>query len=39
MSSNRAVKEILIARYGAECFIERLKLRDTSGLRYKGKNQ
>lgn len=39
MSSNRAVKERLIARYGAECFIERLKLRDTSGLRYKGKNQ
>ena len=39
MSSNRAVKERLIARYGAECFIERLKLRDTSGLTYSGKNQ
>ena len=39
MSSNKAVKERLIARYGAECFIERLKLRDTSGLRYTGKNQ
>lgn len=39
MSSNKAVKERLIARYGAECFIERLKLRDTSGLKYTGKNQ
>ena len=39
MSSNKAVKERLIARYGAECFIERLKLRDTSGLTYSGKNQ
>lgn len=39
MSSNKAVKERLIARYGAECFIERLKFRDTSGLKYTGKNQ
>lgn len=39
MSSNRAVKQRLIDRYGAECFIERLKLRDTSGLKYTGKNQ
>lgn len=39
MSSNRAVKERLIERYGAECFIERLKLRDTSGLTYKSKGQ
>ena len=39
MSSNKSAKEELIRRYGAECFIERLKLRDTSGLRYKGKNQ
>lgn len=39
MSSNKSAKEELIRRYGAECFIERLKLRDTSGLRYTGKNQ
>ena len=39
MSSNKAVKERLIERYGAECFIERLKLRDTSGLRYTGSGQ
>lgn len=39
MSSNKAVKQRLIDRYGAECFIERLKLRDTSGLKYTGKNQ
>lgn len=39
MSSNKSVKEEMIRRYGAECFIERLKLRDTSGLRYKGKGQ
>lgn len=39
MSSNKAVKQRLIDRYGAECFIERLKLRDTSGLKYKGKGQ
>lgn len=39
MSSNRAVKERLIERYGAECFIERLKLRDTRGLTYTSKGQ
>ena len=39
MSSNKSVKEEMIRRYGAKCFIERLKLRDTSGLRYKGKGQ
>ena len=39
MSTNKAVKERLIARYGAECFIERLKLRDTSGLTYTSKGQ
>lgn len=39
MSSNIAVKERLIARYGAKCFIERLKLRDTSGLKYTGSRQ
>lgn len=39
MSSNKSIKEEMIRRYGAKCFIERLKLRDTSGLRYKGKGQ
>ena len=39
MSSNRQIKEELIKRYGAKCFIERLHLRDTSGLIYKGKGQ
>lgn len=39
MSSNKSVKEEMIRRYGTKCFIERLKLRDTSGLRYKGKGQ
>ncbi len=39
MSSNKSAKEELIRRYGAKCFIERLKLRDTSGLRYTGTGQ
>ena len=39
MSSNKKVKEAMIKKYGAECFIEKLKLRDTSKLRYKGKGQ
>ena len=39
MSSNKRVKDAMIERYGAECFIEKLKLRDTSGLRYTGKAQ
>lgn len=39
MSSNKSAKEELIRRYGAKCFIERLKLRDTSGLRYTGSGQ
>ena len=39
MASNREVKEELIRRYGAECFIERLHLRDTKGITYKGKGQ
>jgi len=37
MSDNKSVKNALIRRYGAECFIEKLKLRDTSGLRYRGR--
>lgn len=39
MSSNKKVKEALIRRYGNKCFIERLKLRDTKGLKYKGCGQ
>lgn len=40
MSSNKRVKEELIRRYGAECFIEKLKLRkDIEPRRYKGKGQ
>ena len=39
MSSNKAAKEELIRRYGAKCFIERLGLRDTSGLKYTGQGQ
>lgn len=39
MSSNKEAREALIKRYGAECFIERLHLRDTTGLKYKGKGQ
>lgn len=39
MSSNKRAKEALIRRYGAECFIEKLKLRDTSGRKYTGKSQ
>lgn len=38
--SNKKAKELLIKYYGAECFIEKLKLRkDTSPRRYKGKGQ
>ena len=40
MSSNKRAKEELIRRYGAECFIEKLKLRkDTEPRRYKSKGQ
>ena len=40
MSSNKRAKEELIRRYGAECFIEKLKLRkDIEPRRYKGKDQ
>lgn len=39
MSSNKSAKEALIARYGKQCFIERLKLRDTSNIRYTGTGQ
>lgn len=40
MSSNKRAKEKLIELYGAECFIEKLKLRkDVTPKRYKGKGQ
>ena len=39
MSSNKSVKERLIKLYGNKCFIERLKLRDTTGLKYTGCGQ
>jgi hypothetical protein len=39
MSSNKSVKEEMIRKYGAKCFIERLRLRDTKGEVYKGKGQ
>lgn len=40
MSNNKRAKEELIRRYGAECFIEKLKLRkDLGKKRYKGKGQ
>lgn len=40
MSNNKKAKEELIRRYGAECFIEKLKLRkDTELKRYKSKGQ
>jgi len=39
MSSNKGVKEEMIRRYGKQCFIERLHLRDTKGIKYKGKGQ
>ena len=40
MSSNKRAKERLIQMYGAECFIEKLKLRkDTKPRKYKGKSQ
>lgn len=40
MSSNKRAKEKLIQMYGAECFIEKLKLRkDTKPRKYKGKSQ
>ena len=40
MSSNKRAKEELIRRYGAECFIEKLKLRkDTEPRKYKGKGR
>ena len=40
MSNNKRAKEKLIELYGAECFIEKLKLRKyTEPKKYKGKGQ
>ena len=39
MNNNRMAKEALIERYGDKCFIERLHLRDTKGIKYKGYGQ
>ena len=40
MSSNKKAKEELIRYYGAECFIEKLKLRkDAKPKRYRGRGQ
>lgn len=40
MSSNKKAKELLIKYFGAECFIEKLKLRkDTKPRRYKSKGR
>ena len=40
MSSNKRAKEELIRIYGAECFIEKLKLRkDVKPIKYKSKGQ
>lgn len=40
MSDNKKAKEELIKRYGAECFIEKLHLRqDSTPKKYKGKGQ
>lgn len=38
-SSNKHAKDALIRRYGDKCFIERLHLRDTSGIKYTGCGQ
>ena len=37
--SNKKVKDALIRLYGNKCFIERLHLRDTKGMKYRGCNQ
>lgn len=39
MSSNKSAKEKLIKLYGAECFIEKLQLRQDKERRYTGKGQ
>lgn len=39
MSSNKKAKERLIELYGAECFIDKLKLRPYEEKTYTGKGQ
>ena len=39
MSSNKSAKEKLIALYGEECFIDKLRLRPDKERRYTGKAQ
>ena len=39
MSSNKSAKKKLIELYGEECFIEKLHLRNTKGLKYTSKAQ
>ena len=39
LSSNKKAKEELIAKYGNECFIDKLKLRKDKRKVYKGKKQ
>ena len=40
MNNNRSAKQILIERYGSECFIEKLHLRPSTEPReYKSKGQ
>ena len=39
MSNNKKAKEKLIELYGAECFIEKLKLRKDTNRTYTGKAQ
>lgn len=37
--TNKEAREELIKIYGAECFIDKLHLRDDKGRKYKGKSQ
>ncbi len=39
MGDNTSVKRRMIQRYGAQCFIEKLKIRNTSNIKYKSKAQ
>ena len=39
MSNYKLIKKKLIERYGEECFIEKLKLRQDPNRVYKGKRQ
>ena len=39
MSNNKEAREELIRIYGAECFIERLRLREEKGREYVGRKQ